>query len=191
MATNKIDIPVKVHKGFKRRHLAEMFYKKGFTKGAEIGVQWGKYSKVLCKENPKLELLSIDPYDFVYQDMRSHRYARETRFQSYRKAQRYLRNCNTKMIRKTSIDASIDISNEYLDFVYIDGSHQFDYVMTDIIIWGQKVKKGGIISGHDYYKFYFGDVVRAVDNYAKIHKVKVINLTDEHTPSWWFERAWE
>lgn len=190
MATKAINIPIKVHKGYKRSDLARDFGKRGFNKGAEIGVRWGKYSKTLCQKNPKLHLLSIDPFDVVYEDIRSYRIGKKNQEAIYQKAKRYLKGYNAEIVRKTSIEASLDVPNESLDFVYIDGSHQFDYVMTDIIIWGWKVKKGGIISGHDYYKFIFGDIVRAVDNYALIHKVKKINVTEEHTPTWWFERKW-
>ena len=38
-----------------------------------------------------------------------------------------------------------------LDFVYIDGNHTFEYVINDIAEWSKKVRKGGIISGHDYW----------------------------------------
>ena len=37
-----------------------------------------------------------------------------------------------------------------LDFVYIDGNHQYDYVINDIKLSLKKLKKNGIISGHDY-----------------------------------------
>lgn len=38
-----------------------------------------------------------------------------------------------------------------LDFVYIDGNHQFGYVAMDLMKWADKVKRGGVICGHDYY----------------------------------------
>jgi len=45
-----------------REGLAKLFAEKGFTKGVEIGVMKGIYSKILCEANPNLELKSIDPY---------------------------------------------------------------------------------------------------------------------------------
>ena len=48
------------------------------------------------------------------------------------------------------MDAIEDFEDESLDFVYIDGHHGFRYVAEDLVEWSQKVKKGGIISGHDY-----------------------------------------
>ena len=41
--------------------------------------------------------------------------------------------------------------DESLDFVYIDGNHEFRYIAEDIYEWTKKVKKGGIVSGHDYF----------------------------------------
>jgi len=41
--------------------------------------------------------------------------------------------------------------NNSLDFVYIDGNHEFRYFAEDIYEWPKKVRKGGIISGHDYF----------------------------------------
>lgn len=190
MATKKIDIPTKVHKDYTRNKLAQDFYKWGFTKGAEIGVRHGRFSRNMCEYNPNLELLCVDPYDVVYQEKRSREIGKEGQVEIYEYAKKKLEPYNATIIKKLSVDASIDIPNESLDFVYIDGGHQFDYVMTDIILWGQKIKKGGILSGHDYYKFIDAGVVRAVDNYAAVHGVKEINLTDESTPTWWFKRTW-
>jgi hypothetical protein len=43
------------------------------------------------------------------------------------------------------------IKNESVDFVYIDGNHQYSSVSEDIITWLPKVKNKGILCGHDYY----------------------------------------
>jgi hypothetical protein len=179
-------------KGFKRRDLAKRFYKKGYTKGVEIGVCHGTYSKTLCHENPDLELKSVDPYGAVYNDYRSNRLEERGEYERlYDFASRVLKRYNCEIVRKTSLDASHDFASESIDFVYIDGSHEFDYVMTDLIIWGWKVRKGGIISGHDYIEGRFKvDIINAVQCYANRHGVKKIYLTDEKTPSWWFKRTW-
>jgi cephalosporin hydroxylase len=36
-----------------------------------------------------------------------------------------------------------------LDFVYLDGDHQTDAVVADIDAWKPKIRKGGILAGHD------------------------------------------
>lgn len=52
--------PVVEIPNFGRDGLAEMFANLGFHSGAEIGVQNGDYSEVLCKANPKAKIFSID-----------------------------------------------------------------------------------------------------------------------------------
>lgn len=37
-----------------------------------------------------------------------------------------------------------------INFVFIDGDHSYDAVVKDINAWMPKIKKGGILSGHDY-----------------------------------------
>jgi hypothetical protein len=49
---------------------------------------------------------------------------------------------------------SWDVANLYrddsLDFVFIDADHSYEAVSRDIDAWKPKVKRGGILAGHDY-----------------------------------------
>jgi hypothetical protein len=36
--------------------------------------------------------------------------------------------------------------------VYIDGNHQYESVKSDILLYSDKIKDGGYITGHDYWK---------------------------------------
>jgi len=188
MVTEKIEIRTK-RVNYGRNSLAKKFAELGFTNGVEIGVCHGTYSKVLCKNNPKLKLKSIDPYTPVYEDSRTIKLGIKNQENLFKEASKLLAPYNCEIVRELSMKAVLDFPYESIDFVYIDGSHKFDYVMEDIIEWGRRVKKGGIIAGHDYNKT-FKDVVRAVNNYAYTHKVKVIYLTNNNTPSWWFKKVW-
>jgi len=67
-----------------------------------------------------------------------------------------------KIYRMTSKKAAKLIKDGTLDFVFIDANHAYDYIKEDIGIWLPKVKKGGVISGHDYNVKRFG-VTEAVD----------------------------
>ncbi len=66
---------------------------------------------------------------------------------------------NIIKIKKKSEDTFSNFPDEYFDLVYIDGSHEYNDVKNDILNWLPKVKRDGIISGHDYYD----DVKKAVD----------------------------
>lgn len=61
----------------------------------------------------------------------------------------------------SSLDASCKFPDEYLDFVFLDSSHEYNQSRSEIVLWMKKIKHGGILAGHDY--FGHGDVKRAVD----------------------------
>jgi len=66
-------------------------------------------------------------------------------------------------IRGFSVEVSKQYENESLDFIFIDGDHEYEGVKNDLIHWCPKVKRGGIIAGHDYVEGYDG-VIKAVDD---------------------------
>ena len=55
-----------------------------------------------------------------------------------------------KPIRLTSTQASHLYEDESLDFVFIDADHTKEGFSADMSCWFPKVKKGGVIAGHDY-----------------------------------------
>ena len=122
----------------------------GFTKGVEIGVATGRYSKWLCHQMPKLKLFLVDPWE-AYSDYVEHHYSSDVLNGCYEQAKERLANYNVEFIRKYSMDAVKDFLDDSLDFVFIDGNHSFEYVTEDIAAWSKKVKPGGIIAGHDYW----------------------------------------
>jgi predicted O-methyltransferase YrrM len=73
---------------------------------------------------------------------------------------------------------SKNYTNEYFDIVYIDASHEYEYVKEDILAWLPKVKKGGIICGDDYIIGWDG-VILAVNEIFK-DKVNIVGKQQ-----WW------
>jgi len=67
-----------------------------------------------------------------------------------------------KLIKSFSLDAVNNYEDESIDFCFIDGSHEYEDVKQDIIQWLKKVKRGGILAGHDYHNNWNG-VVQAVN----------------------------
>jgi hypothetical protein len=65
-------------------------------------------------------------------------------------------------IRKTSVEGAKEFKDNSVDIVFIDACHSYECVKEDIEAWLPKIKKGGIMAGHDYY---WGDngVKKAVD----------------------------
>lgn len=172
-----------------RHELARYFNQLGFKVGAEVGVCDGRFSQELCKTIPGLKIYCIDAWK-AYSD-NSQDGSQQQLNKSLRVALERLKNFNATIIMKWSLDAVKDV-NEMLDFVYIDCNHKFDYAMEDIIAWSRKVRKGGIVSGHDYLNIKDFGVIPAVDIYTKIHGYK-LNVTGSimdgrnFSPSWWFQ----
>lgn len=84
-----------------------------------------------------------------------------------------------KIIRKTSVDASLDFDNESIDAIFIDAGHSYESVSADIKAWYPKLKSGGFFSGHDYNNQQFKGVNKAVNEFIEENKPTVINLGDE------------
>jgi len=64
---------------------------------------------------------------------------------------------------------SYDVVNNYqdnsIDFLFIDGAHDYESVKKDLIDWYPKVKKNGVIAGHDYNVGNFPGLVTAVNEF--------------------------
>jgi hypothetical protein len=130
-----------------RDDLPEFFVDMGYKVGAEVGVYKGEYSRKICEVG--LKLYAIDPWR-IYKDFKHQRGQSRLDFQ-YEHTKRVLAPYpKSTIIRKTSMEAVEEFEDNSLDFVYIDGHHGFKYVAEDLCEWSKKVKKGGIVSGHDY-----------------------------------------
>lgn len=75
-----------------------------------------------------------------------------------------------------SLEAVNKFGDGTLDFVFIDASHEYQDVKEDIIAWLPKVKRGGVLAGHDYY--YNGEYHPGV--YAAVNEVLSGFDTDEY-----------
>jgi hypothetical protein len=147
--------------------------------GAEIGVKNGKHALEIVKNLTLHRFYLIDcwaPYiednkiiydpPLYYDDV-------VDKFKNY---------ANVEILRGTSHNVSKGIPNNILDFVYIDACHQYEFVFADIVSWYPKVKKGGIIGGHDYGIKWAGvtDAVRDHFNGCCIQKINF-----DKTSDWW------
>jgi hypothetical protein len=50
----------------------------------------------------------------------------------------------------TSYDVSCIVAQNSADLIFIDADHRYSKVKSDILQWYPKLKRGGVISGHDF-----------------------------------------
>ena len=152
----------------------------------EIVLMLVKYEKIvvpLCVL-PDLKLLCVDPWTKYSRSVGDERAE-----QHYKVAAKVLSPYNATLMRMTSMEAVKEIPNDSLDFVYIDGLHDFDSVILDLIHWTPKVRIGGIVSGHDYIHHFEGGVIQAVNAYTYAHNIHSWYITKgEPLPSFYWVR---
>lgn len=88
-----------------------------------------------------------------------------------------------EIIRADTRDAHKMYEDGSIDFLFIDANHDYESVLLDIKNWFPKVKKGGIIAGHDYNPNAFPGVIQAVNEFFGEENITVSN----QSKSWIYE----
>jgi hypothetical protein len=158
--------PIAVY--YSRYKILNLFRELNFSYGVEIGTEQGVYAKRICDSNPQLKLFCIDPYDHgLYYKNQLKEESELQEIKSYAHSKLSGRNC--EFYEMTSMEAVTHFDDDSLDFAFIDGNHNYQYVMDDIVHWSKKVKPGGIVYGHDYWNN--NDVVQAIHEYTVSRKI--------------------
>lgn len=154
-----------------REELAYLFEKNRKTdKGVEVGVMHGGFT---------LHLASIYGGNVYGVDIKEQAIAKER-----------LVKPNTHYIIGNSIEVAKTYADESLDFVYIDAGHSYEEVKADYEAWLPKVRKGGIVSGHDYGVNDCIGVKEFIDELIKKGQKFEFTTSDfwngSEYQSWWF-----
>lgn len=189
--------------GFLRDDMYKLFKELGFSTGVEIGVEKGKNAQTMFEIIPNLKLYGVDPYkqhpqaSYAYHAMIRNWDAKYLH-NAKRQCLKRMNGRNFTLLQGFSEDMIHNVEDNTLDFVYIDADHSYDFVMQDMILWGRKVRKGGIISGHDYYadkstSSRRAKVTQAINDYVKVHGINLYTTSEVHHdqkgdiyPSWFW-----
>lgn len=147
---------------------AKKYFKDKPITACEIGTFRGNHAEEMLKSLNIKKLYIIDPYEkyLEYKNDGSCKFVDEAKIEAHKRLKKYGKNTQIVWIEKFSDDAINDIK-EKLDFLYIDGNHYSPFVDNDIKNYYPLVRKGGIISGHDYNNSDWKDVVNAVNRFAR------------------------
>lgn len=142
---------------------------------AEIGVYMGR-----CTALWNVELLNSDVKNYEYFAIDHFKGSSEhvawNSLPDYDKAINYLGPVidKIKIIKADSVSCSNYFTDGYFDVVYIDASHEYEFVKKDILAWLPKVKVGGLLCGDDYHPTWSG-VIEAVDEIFENNKIVIGN----------------
>ena len=142
----------------------------------EIGVEKGFNIIKLAKDNSNVKFIGVDPYTIMSFIVKGEK-TNSSWSDEYNQVYEYFKDKSRKiknidLIRDYSSNAVKLFKDESLDFVFIDGAHDYTSVVEDINLWLPKVKNGGILGGHDYSLKFFG-VIEAVNNTIGYDKISV------------------
>lgn len=149
--------------------------------GVEIGVFSGLNAMSILKTLPIKKLYLVDPYKKY---IGKHNKYHDTQLQ-YEQAKEQLKEYKDKIefIRLES-EIAIDKIPDNLDFVYIDGNHLYPFVKRDIQMYYPKVKKGGVLGGHDFYYIWPRLIVAVISFCIREHK-----MLHQKYKDWWVVKS--
>jgi predicted O-methyltransferase YrrM len=146
----------RVYTRHRARWLENLVNGNNWKQGVEIGVFKGTTFKHLIENCPHLQLTGVDVFCSDHDWRREKITTTEdlNNFPAIRWYKDLLKFCEKYpdraiLWRDFSNLAYQRIEDNSLDFVFIDASHIYKYVAEDIDLWEPKVKKGGMVSGHD------------------------------------------
>jgi len=167
----------------------ELFTELGYTRGVEVGVEQAVFAKTLCQGIKTLNVLyGVDPWK-AYSGYREH-VSQEKLDGFYDDVLKKMKNEPFIPIRKFSHEAAEDFADGSLDFVYIDGNHEFFEVTRDLHVWIPKIRKGGIVAGHDFRRNsgkYVNDVKDVIPAYMYAKQIPIwFVVREKQSASSWF-----
>ena len=123
----------------------------------EIGVWKGEFSELILKKNNPTKLYLVDPWkDFGenYFDKKHVKYRQENQNQRYnlvnKKFKKNILKKQVEILKMTSQEAFSELENIKFDFIYVDGSHEYDDIIHDSENTFNCLNKNGIIIFDDF-----------------------------------------
>jgi hypothetical protein len=131
-------------------------------KGVEIGVDHGFNAKTIL-ENLSIKKLYLIDIKFKKTTI--------NRLSKYKD--------KIEFIEKYSDKAAKEIPDN-MDFIYVDGGHDYQCVKKDIELYYPKVKNGGIFGGHDFDANHI-DICKAVFEFVQKNNLNLYGRNSD----WW------
>lgn len=126
----------------------------------------------VCPETKSIKFINIDPFvaNVTINSIGGYEWNESSEGQKQAAKDAFYRNTEThkefiETREEFSPQAADKFDNESIDCIWIDALHDYDSVKKDLIAWYPKVKKGGMLGGHDF-NYDFGGVPKAVHDFC-------------------------
>lgn len=136
-----------------RNELGLVLDREGLKIGAELGVQEGSYTQKLLQNwrgMSKYVLVDVWPSQEHYEDIAN--VPNDKQEEYFRTTQTNIKPWSDKIeiCRNLTTVCVNFFPHGYFDFVYVDARHDRLGVLDDLSCWWPKVKRHGLMCGHDY-----------------------------------------
>jgi predicted O-methyltransferase YrrM len=156
------------------------------TVGVEVGVDQGNNSYMLLEACPNIKkMIGVDPYQEYSEDKRLIPRSHMDKTYDVLCENMGLMGERFEHLRLSSREAAALIPDDSIDFVFIDADVAIKSVLSYLDDWFPKIKKGGMVSGHDIG---YASVHMALQSWARrrgIDKNKI--LIAENQAWYWFK----
>lgn len=141
-----------------------------YKRGIEIGVFCGGHAVKILQTGA--ELIGIDTYQMYDPGMPNMESQSDWELLYEKVMQRM--NANYSHMRMTSDEAFELLKDQMFDFVFIDGLHTYEQLKRDMENYSRIIRKGGVISMHDYMHPYFPDLTNAINEFVAEHRATLV-----------------
>jgi hypothetical protein len=152
---------------------------------AELGVFMGLFSKQIIKTLNPIKHYMVDIWDGEMtsgdKDGNNIIQIKDMNDIYLNLKNEYIDNNQIEIIKDKSQNFLKNISDDYFDFIYVDGDHTYSAVYQDMILSLSKIKNNGFLCGHDYIDNY--EVQHAVNDFCKNFNQKISGITKDGCPS--------
>ncbi len=157
------------------------------VRGIEVGVNLGVNSYMLLESCPNiLELVGIDHYT-AYQDWQGFidQKTQDKVWDAFSENVKVL-GSRFKLIKAKSVEGAKQLNDNAYNFIFIDADHSMRAVLQDLDSYWPKLRKGGIMAGHDSNLF---GVNFAVTSWAKRKSIDPSSIEIAGNNAWWWRKT--
>ncbi len=152
--------------------------------GAEVGVLKGNNAATILRTARPAKLYLIDPWhhqaeleNALYGGRAGSQATMDEMCDSVRaRFAGQIERGQVVVLRMASTEASEQLGENSLDFVYLDGDHRYEGVLSDLQHFARCVRPGGLITGDDYSesRWWGTGVKQAVDEFVTEHSLELV-----------------